>query len=75
METLENRSRVYASVHLCICVWLMWVCTQEYTCEWISGLKATEKQSEGKKKSKLWMQECTNGACGVVRVNGACRLC
>lgn len=33
METLENRSRVYASVHLCICVWLMWVCTQEYTCE------------------------------------------
>lgn len=36
--------------------------------------KAAETQHVGK-MSKLWMQKGTNGTCGEVGVNGACRLC
>lgn len=46
--------------------------TDIHTCEWILVPKATQEQSVGK-MSKLWMQGGTNGACGAVRVNVACK--
>lgn len=58
----------------CASVWAnVRVFTQIHTCEWILVPKATQEQSVGK-MSKLWMQGGTNGACGAVKVNVACRL-